>query len=102
MADKEYPVTEEGFELRFRERPSQVITIHLPVEVVESLEQVATSRDMTLEALIRFYIGQSLRQDLSKLFADRVLEKTEQVLTRHLQSEEQVSEILREIRIETT
>lgn len=101
MADKEYPVTEEGFELVFRERPSQEIKIRLPVDVVASLEQVAASRDMTVEAIIRFYIGQSLRNDLSKLFADRVLEKTELVLTRHLNSEEQVSEILKEIRVET-
>lgn len=101
MPDSQYPVTEEGFELRFKERPSQEIKITLPVDVIGSLEQVAVSRDMTIEALVRFYIGQSLRNDLAKLFADRVFEKTEQVLTKHLQSEEQVSEILKEIRTET-
>lgn len=101
MADTTFPVTEEGFELRFKERPSTELKILLPLDVIASLEQVASSRDMSVEALVRFYIGQSLRGDLSKLFADRVLAKTEQVLTRHLQSEE-VFEILQEIRLETT
>jgi hypothetical protein len=39
-----------------------------------------------------------LRQDLSKLFADRVLETTAEVLARHLESKEKVSTIIREIR----
>lgn len=94
--------TEEGFELRFRNRPSQELVISLPMDVISSLERVAAARDMSLDALVKFYLGQSLRQDLAKIFADRVLEKTEQVLTRHLQSEQQVSDILNEIRVETT
>lgn len=102
MPNKQYPVTEEGFELRFRERPSKELTIELPLDVIAALERVAASRDMSLEALVKFYMGQSLRQDLSKLFAERVLEKTAQVLTRHLESEAEVSEILKEIRVEAT
>jgi hypothetical protein len=56
---------------------------------------------MSSQALMKWYIGQGLRQDLSKLFADRVLETTAQVLARHIQSEEEVSAIIREIRGET-
>jgi hypothetical protein len=67
-----------------------------------SLEKVAASRDMSVEALVKLYIGQGLRQDLARLFADRVLETTEQVLTRYIQSEEEVSAILKEIRGEVT
>ncbi len=93
-------LTEEGFELRLRERPSREMAIAVPTDVLASLEQVAASRDMSVEALVKFYIGQSLRDDLSKLFADRVLEKTAQVLTRHIESEQEVSEILKEIRVE--
>ena len=102
MPDEKYPLTEEGFELRFRERPSQELTIRIPLDVVASLERVAATRDMSLEALVKFYIGQSLRHDLSKLFSERILEKTAQVLTRHIESEQEVSEILNEIRVETT
>ena len=93
-------VTEEGFELRFRARPGATVSILIPVDTLSSLEKVAASRDMSVEALIKLYVGQGLRQDLAKLFADHVLEKTEQVLARHLRSEEEVSAILKEIRVE--
>jgi hypothetical protein len=53
---------------------------------------------MTIQALLKFYIGQGLRQDLAKHFADRLLETTAQVLARHIQSPEEVSAILQEIR----
>ncbi|HEY9675019.1 MAG TPA: hypothetical protein V6D11_26495 [Waterburya sp.] len=57
---------------------------------------------MSLEALLKLYIGQSLRQDLAKLFSNRVLEATAQALARHIQSEEKISTIIQEIRDETT
>jgi hypothetical protein len=43
-----------------------------------------------------------MRHDVAKLSADRVLEKTAEVLTRHIQSEKEISAILKEIRIEAT
>jgi len=93
--------TEEGFALRFRSRAATTVSFEIPVDTLASLEKAAASRDMSPQALIKLYIGQGLRQDLARLFADRVLEKTAQVLTRHIQSEEEVSTILREIRVET-
>ncbi|MCC3446361.1 MULTISPECIES: hypothetical protein [unclassified Microcoleus] len=54
-----------------------------------------------MSALLKFYIGQGLREDLTKLFSDRLLEATAQVLARHLDSEEEVSTIIREIQSET-
>jgi len=93
--------TEEGFELKLRPRPATTIEVRVPTDVLASMEKAAGSRDMTIEALMKLYIGQGLRQDLAKMFADRVLETTERVLTRHIQSEEEVSEILREIRLQS-
>ena len=100
--NNEIPITEEGFKLRLRPRPTTPLTIKIPMEALASTERVAASRDMSVEALVKLYIGQGLRQDLAKLFADRVLETTAQVLTRHIQSEEEVSAILKEIRGEAT
>jgi len=57
---------------------------------------------MSLAALLKLYIGQGLRQDLAKSFSNRVLEVTEQVLLRHIQSTEEISYIIREIQAETT
>ena len=95
------PKTEEGFDLKIRSRNSKPVTVHVPVDTLASLEKIAAGRDMAVEALLRLYIGQSMRQDLAKLSADRVLEKTAEVLTRHIDSEEEVSAILKEIRVET-
>ncbi len=99
--DEEAPKAEEGFALHFRPRPSAPVTLEIPVDTLAALEKVATDRDTSVEALIKLYIGQGLRQDLARVFAERVLEKTAQVLTRHIQSEDEVSAILKEIRVET-
>ncbi|MFH1908123.1 MAG: hypothetical protein ABIL11_12210 [Chloroflexota bacterium] len=96
----EAPVTEEGFSLRLRPRQSKPITIHIPADTLAMLEKIATGRDMSVEALLKLYVGQSMRQELAILSADRVLEKTERVLKQHIRSEETVSTILKEIRLE--
>ncbi len=97
----------EEFEFEIRPRESEIVSIKLPKDTLESLKKVADIREMSsLEALLRFYIGQGLRQDLSKIFAvreacaehSRLLESTAEVLAQHIDSEEEVSAILREIR----
>jgi hypothetical protein len=98
--DEEMEKTEEGFALHLRPRPVSTVSLQIPADTLASIEKVAASRDMSPQALMKFYIGQGLRQDLTKLFADRVLEKTAQVLTRHIQSEEEISAIIREVRTE--
>jgi len=51
---------------------SLVITIKgIPVRGIQrSLEEVAASRDMSINALLKFYIGNGLREDKAKLFSD--------------------------------
>ena len=55
---------------------------------------------MSLEALLKLYIGKCLRQDLSQLFAEQVFQSAEKVLKNHGQSEAEVAQILSEIRAE--
>jgi len=90
--------TEEGFELRFRPRAAETVSIEIPKDALDSLKKVAAIRDMSYQALLKFYIGQGLRQDLSRLFADSVLDRAAEVLAKHIQSEEEVSAIIRELR----
>ena len=92
--------TPEGFLLQFQTRSSSDVTVRMPDDVLASLKKIATTHDMSIEALIKFYIGQGLRQDLAKNFADHVIDTTGQVLSRHLASEAEVSAILQEIRAE--
>jgi len=93
---------EKEIELCFHPRTTETVSIRIPKDTLDSLNKVADSRDMSLHALLKLYIGQGLRQDLTNLFADRVLETTAQVLTQHIQSEQEISAILQEIRVATT
>jgi hypothetical protein len=93
MSQPEFPP-----ELKLRPRPSTTVQLKIPLDTYEQLERIAAARDLSLDALLKLYIGQGLRQDLAQRFADHVLDLTAQVLTRHGQSPEQVEAILREIR----
>ncbi|BAB76518.1 hypothetical protein ACN23B_24180 [Anabaena sp. FACHB-709] len=103
LAEKENYMNkpDEELQLHLKARAAETVSIKIPTDTLEALKKVAASRDMTVEALLRFYIGQSLRQDLAKLFSERVLESTAQVLARHIQSEDEVLTIIREIQAET-
>lgn len=92
---------EEMLELSVRPRESETVSLRIPKDTLESLKKVALQKDMSLEALLKFYIGKCLRQDLSQLFAEQVLNSTAKVLTRHHYSEDEVAEILQEIRADT-
>ena len=63
---------EKTFELCLHPRATETISLKIPTDTVESLKKVAASRDMSLDALLKFYIGQGLRQDLAKLFGSRL------------------------------
>jgi hypothetical protein len=97
MSQPEFPP-----ELKLRPRPSTTVQLKVPTDTYEHLERIAAARDLSLDALLKLYIGQGLRQDLAQRFADHVLDLTAQVLTRHGQSPEQVEAILREIRHSAT
>ncbi|MBM3225715.1 MAG: hypothetical protein FJZ47_18215 [Candidatus Tectomicrobia bacterium] len=89
---------EDESPLHLHPRDTEVLILTIPKDVIASVAQVAAQRDMSSEALLKLYIGQGLRQDLTRLFGERVLETTAHVLTRRLQSEETVASIMREIR----
>lgn len=67
----------EDLELRVRPRESETVSIRIPKDTLEALKKVAVQRDMPLEALLRFYVGKCLRQDLSQLFANQVTNNIE-------------------------
>ncbi|MCB8750643.1 hypothetical protein [Planktothrix agardhii] len=74
--------------MQLRPRITETVSIEVPIDTLESLTKIATIRDMSVEALLKFYIGQGLRTDLTKAFSERLLDTTAQVLARHLDSEE--------------
>jgi len=66
MKNKKEIVTEEGFALKFYPRETKTIRLEISVNTLDALEKKAQERDMPLKALLKFYIGQGLRQDLSQ------------------------------------
>ena len=91
---------ESEHEVRQRPRPAKTVPLILPVDVIASLQKVAERRGMgSYEALMKFYIGQGLREDLARLFYDRVLAQAAEVLARHNHSEEEIAAILAELRL---
>ncbi len=92
---------EETIGLTVRLRDSETVSLQIPKDTLASLKKVAEQRDMSLDALLKLYIGKCLRQDLSQLFANQVLDSTAKVLARHHYSEAEVAQILQEIRLES-
>ena len=91
----------EEIKLQVHSRVTEVLSIKIPRDTLTSLEEVADNKDMSIEALLKFYIGQGLREDIAKLFNERLLNTTVQVLSRHIESQEEVSKIIQEIKSET-
>jgi hypothetical protein len=63
--------TKEDIKLQIKPRATEAVLLQLPVEAMRSLKEVSVSRDMSIDALLKFYIGNGLREDNAKLFSDR-------------------------------
>ena len=61
--------TPEGYAVTFRERESVEVKLNIPKELFENLEIVAKKRDLSVESVLKFFIGKGLRDlepELSK------------------------------------
>jgi hypothetical protein len=58
-------VTEEGFVLKPYPRKTKEVSINISVDTIELLENVAKRKDLPLKALLKFFISQGLRQELT-------------------------------------
>ncbi len=83
--------------LRLRPRPAEAVTLSIPLDTLASIREIAAARDMSPEALLKFYIGNGLRRDIAMRYSEQILEKTARVLERHIPSEDERQAILREI-----
>jgi hypothetical protein len=83
---------------RVAPRETEIVPLEVPVDALATLRQVAEERDMSLEALLRFYIGQGVRQDISRRYGEHILKNAERALARRFDSAEERAAILREIR----
>jgi hypothetical protein len=63
---------DEIVEIRLRPRPADTVELSIPSDALATIREVAATRDMSPEALMRLYIGHGLRQDVSRFFSERV------------------------------
>ena len=62
----------DDFEVQsLRPRPSRSVEIVMPTDVIDTLNELAEARDMPFEALVRLYVGQGIRRDVSKRWGGR-------------------------------
>ncbi len=50
---------------KFYDRESIDITLNLSKDVVETLKKLATKKDLSVESVLKYFIGKGLRQELS-------------------------------------
>lgn len=58
-------ITEEGFVLKPYPEEKEEVTISIPKLTYQALEKIAERKDLSLKAIIKFYISQGMRQDLT-------------------------------------
>lgn len=93
-----HEVEGEQVEIRWRKAESESVSIDLPKTAIASLEKVAQNKEMSVNALLKFYIGRGLRQDLSDLSANQLLDAVAEVLSDRLGSQADADAVMREIR----
>ena len=80
-----------------KDRPTRPITIRMPLDVLEDLKKVAPLKGMSgYQALIKFYVGQGLRQDLELLWEKDRVEKLEAALAK-LEVQSELKSILQKL-----
>jgi hypothetical protein len=95
MSDVE-AIDDEVENLRFRERPCEVVEMNIPVEVMARVRELAAAHDLSPAGLCKMYIGNGLRPD-GPPPTQSFLATTAEVLARHIASEEERTAILHEI-----
>ena len=65
----------EGFELKFYERESVKVTLNIPKDVLKTLQEIADKKDMSVESVLKFFIGQGLRKELDPQSAKELMRK---------------------------
>jgi hypothetical protein len=83
--------------LTIKPRPSTAITIQVPNDVLTQLQDMAERQNISLNILLKQYIGSGLRQDIAKNYSEHLRRRARAVLAQHLSSPSQIEQILDEI-----
>lgn len=84
--------------LKIKERPSRMVSLRIPLDTLEQLKEVATSKDLGYQSLLKLYIGEGLRKDLSTMKTHNVMNEAENLLRKHLGNDRKLRTILSKLR----
>jgi hypothetical protein len=84
--------------LEIKERPSKMVSLRIPVDTLEQLREVAESKDLGYQSLLKLYIGEGLRKDLSAMKTHSLMNETENLLRKHLGNDRKLNTILNKLR----
>jgi hypothetical protein len=79
-----------------RQRPSEAVTLSIPVDTLELVRRGAKDARHVFGGAAEVLRGPGA----ARLFSERIMQTTAEVLARHIPSEEERSAILREIQVE--
>lgn len=51
-----------------RPRPSEIVELSVPLDTLSMLRRVAEARDLSVQGLLKLYVGQALRKDYDSRF----------------------------------
>jgi hypothetical protein len=69
----QHEIDGEQVQIRWRPRETDTVTLKLPKSAIASLQKVAETKEMSVDALLKLYISQSLRRDLSDPSANQTM-----------------------------
>lgn len=75
-----------------------MVSIRVPLDTLEQLKQVAASRDLGYQSLLKLYIGEGLRKDIAAMKKETLLNETENLLREHLGDDQKLKTILGKLR----
>jgi hypothetical protein len=77
-----------------KDRPATMISLRVPVDVVEKLKKIAPAKGMSgYQALIKYYVGKGLREDFDLVRQVESVERLESTLARLGLKGDQINEI---------
>ena len=84
--------------LEIKERPSKMVSLRIPLDTLEQLKVVAASKELGYQSLLKLYIGEGLRKDITTMKANTLINKTENLLRKHLDDDRKLHTILKKLR----
>ena len=84
--------------LEIKERPSKMVSLRMPLDTLEQLKTVATSKDLGYQSLLKLYIGEGLRKDITTMKSQSFMNETENLLRKHLDGDRKLDTILRKLK----